>query len=126
MESNQELIKNFYNSFKNKNKTYADFCHDDIEWITMDGMPNGGTYVGINAIFKEYFPKMLSNFQEFHAEPNVFLSDKDKVIVFGRYFGQSISDKKFDVPFCHVYTIQNNKIIQFRQFTDTAIIQKSL
>jgi len=124
--TNKELIKNFYDSFKNKEKNYLDFCHDDIEWITMDGMPNGGTYVGVSAIFEEYFPKMLSNFKEFHAEPDEFLDTEDKVLVFGKYTGISNSGKKFVAPFCHVYAIQNKKIIQFKQFTDTKIIQNSL
>ena len=36
-------------------------------------MPNGGTYVGVKAVFEDYFPKMLSNFKEFHAIPERFL-----------------------------------------------------
>lgn len=126
MQTNKELVKNFYNSFKNKDQNYHNFCQNDIEWITMDGMPNGGRYVGIKSVFEEYFPKMLSNFKEFHAQPNEFLSVEDKVIVFGIYYGESNLGKKFYVPFCHVYTIQNNKILQFKQFTDTQKIQESL
>lgn len=126
MQTNKELVKNFYNSFKNKDKDYHNFCQNDIEWITMDGMPNGGRYVGIKSVFEEYFPKMLSHFKEFHAQPNEFLSVEDKVIVFGSYYGESNLGKTFAVPFCHVYVIQNNKILQFKQFTDTKKIQESL
>ena len=49
----------------------------------MDGMPNGGRYVGLKSVFEEYFPKMLSHFEEFHANPTEFLCIDDKVIVFG-------------------------------------------
>jgi ketosteroid isomerase-like protein len=100
--------------------------NEKIVWITMDGMPNGGTYVGPKSIFEEYFPKMLSNFQEFHAETDEFHEINDKVIVFGKYIIKSKSNKKYDVPFCYAYTIQNNKIMQFRQFTDTYKIKKYL
>ena len=124
--SNQELIKNFYIAFKNKIDDYSEFCHDDIQWITMEGMPNGGRYVGIKSVFEEYFPKMLSNFKEFHAIPEQFFDFKDHIMVIGRYQGTSKSNKNFDVPFSHVYMIKENKIIQFRQFTDTQKIQESL
>ncbi|KAF6244909.1 nuclear transport factor 2 family protein [Nitrosopumilus sp. b2] len=124
--SNVPLIQEFYELFKNKDKKYLDFCHDEIEWITMDKMPNGGTFHGIKEIFEEYFPKMLSNFKEFHAIPEQFLDFKDHVMVIGRYQGISKSDKQFDVQFSHVYLVQDGKIIQFRQFTDTKIIQESL
>lgn len=124
---NVELIKKFYIAFKKQNKQfYLQLCDEKIEWISMDGMPNGGKYMGKDAVFYEYFPNMLSNFKEFHAEPTKFLSVKNMVIVFGRYRGLSVFNKKFDVPFSHVYTIKNKKIIQFQQFTDTKKIQDSL
>lgn len=124
--NNLELIKEFYLCFKNKDKKYLDFCHDEIEWITMDGMPEGGTFHGIEEIFEGYFPKMLSHFKEFHANPEQFLDFKDHIMVIGRYHGVSKSDKNFDVPFSHVYLVQDRKMIQFRQFTDAQKIQESL
>ncbi len=124
--SNVPLIQEFYELFKNKDKKYLDFCHDGIEWITVENMPNGGTFHGTKEIFEGYFPKMLSNFKEFHAIPEQFIDLKDHVMVTGRYQGISKSDKHFDVPFSHVYLVQDGKIVQFRQFTDTKIIQDSL
>jgi len=69
---------------------------------------------------------MLSNFKEFHAVPEQFTDMKDHIMVTGMYSGVSNSGKSFEVPFSHVYHIENNKIVQFRQFTDTGIIQESL
>jgi ketosteroid isomerase-like protein len=89
-------------------------------------MPEGGTHIGIKCVFEWYFPRMLANFEEFHSQPSEFIETDDMVIVFGRYFGQSIAKKCFDVPFCHVYRIKHNKISQFNQFTDTEEIQKAI
>lgn len=125
-KSNLEIIQKFYELFKNQETNFHDFCHDEIEWITSDGMPDGGVFHGIEAVFEGYFPKMLSNFKEFYAIPESFLDMKDHVMVTGKYHGISIKNKSFDVPFSHVYLVQENKIIQFRQFTDTKIIQESL
>jgi uncharacterized protein len=68
---------------------------------------------------EKIFPDILSNFDEFHAHPTEFLGiDVDEVIIFGAYHGKSKLNKYFTAPFCHVYKIQDNKILQFRQFTD--------
>ena len=125
--SNVELIEKFYAAFKNKDKeTYLSLCDDNIEWQLADGMPNGGRYIGKSAVFEEYFPQMLSNFKEFHAIPEQITDMKDHVMVTGKYTGISNKEKPFDVPFSHVYHIQNEKIVQFRQFTDTDKINESL
>ena len=110
MQTNKELVKEFYDSFRNKNQDLHNFCQDEVEWITMDGMPNGGRYVGLKSVFEDYFSKMLLNFNEFHAHSSEFLEiGDDRVIVFGLYRGVSKSNKSFMVPFCHVYKLQDNK-----------------
>ncbi len=124
MQKNEKLVKDFYDSFRNKGQVYSSFCQDNIEWIAMDGMPNGGRYIGLKSVFEEYFPKMLSNFEEFHANPTEFLCIDDKVIVFGRYCGRTKTRKNFVVPFCHLYTIKDDKIFRFKQYTDTQIIHE--
>lgn len=124
--NNLDLIKEFYYCFQNNDKKYLDFCHDEIEWITVDDMPEGGVFHGVEEIFEGYFPKMLSNFKEFYAVPEQFLDFKDHIMVTGKYAGISKKDKSFEATFSHVYLIQENKIMQFRQFTDTKIILESL
>ena len=125
--SNVELIKKFYDAFANKDMQIINqVCNKSIEWNTLKGMPHGGKYVGIKATFEDYFPNMLSNFEEFHAIPEEYIESKDNVTVIGKYQGISINGKGFEVPFSHTYDIQENKITKFRQFTDTKIIQDSL
>jgi hypothetical protein len=125
--SNEELIKQFYIAFKNKDEnTYLKLCDDNIEWITSEGMPNGGTYTGKKEVFENYFPNMLANFKEFHAIPDQILDLEDHIMVNGKYLGVTKHDKKLNVSFSHVFLIKENKIKQFRQFTDTQKIQDVL
>ena len=123
--NNVELVKKFYTLFGKRDKAFLELCHDDIEWAVMKNMPDGGTHIGKKAVFDEYFPKMLANFDEFHASTDKFVGSDDLVMVFGTYHIVSKS-KKYDAPFMHVYTIKNSKIVKFRQYTDTAEIQKAL
>ena len=122
--SHEELIKKFYIAFKNKDeKTYLKLFDENIEWVTADGMPNGGTYVGKKEVFENYFPNMLANFKEFHAIPDQIIGLKDHIMVIGKYQGVTKHDKTFDVSFSHVYLIKEDRIKQFRQFTDTQKIR---
>jgi len=123
--NNVGLVKKFYTLFGKGDKAFLELCHDDIEWAVMKNMPDGGTHIGKKAVFDEYFPKMLANFDEFHASTDKFVGSDDLVMVFGTYHIVSKS-KKYDAPFMHVYTIKNSKIVKFRQYTDTAEIQKAL
>lgn len=128
MNANVELIKKFYKLFALPDKqAYLELCHDNVEWHVLDGMPNGGKYMGKKQVFDEYFPKLFANFIEFHAVAEEFLAAKNQVIVFGRYIGVGKkTKKKFESPFAHIYTLKNGQIIKYQQYTDTAKIQDVL
>jgi uncharacterized protein len=126
MPSNIDIVRRFYESLRYNDKSYLDMCSDDIEWIVMKNMPNGGTFIGKSAVFDEYFPNMLRNFSEFSALTEEFFDAGQNVIVTGRYVGTGNTGKKFDVPFAHIYTITNSKIIKFRQYTDATIIKDAI
>jgi len=43
------------------------------------------------------------------------------VVVLGRYRGRAKgTGKQLDVPFVHIWTLEGDKAIRFRQFLDTA------
>lgn len=122
-----ETIKKFYIAFEEKNwSACQEMCHKDVEWITAKDISYGGTFKGVKEVFEKYFPYMLSSFREFYIIPNQITLLKEHVMVNGEYKGVSKSNKDFKVPFSHIFLIQGNKIIQFREFVDTKIIKKSL
>jgi len=128
MQSHTELVKKFYELFKvHDMQSYMQMCDESIEWKVMDGMPEGGTFVGKTAAFDGYFPKMLSHFEEFHAVPEQFFESGHSVIVLGRYTGVGkATGKSFESPFAHIYTIKDSRIVRFRQYADTKAIHDAL
>lgn len=127
MSRNIEIVEKFYELFKVQDRSYLDLCSEDIEWVVMNNMPNGGTFVGKDEIFGGYFPRMLSVFGEFHAVVEEFLDAGQNVIVIGRYQGVGKSTGNFfDSPFAHVYTLKDSKITRFRQYTDTYEIRNAV
>ncbi len=69
---------------------------------------------------------MLANFKELHAITDQILDLENHIMVNVGYPGVTKHDKKFDVAFSHIFLIKENKIKQFRQFTDTHKIQDAL
>lgn len=95
-KSSVDLVKEFYLQFKNHSKqSYMDLIDDNVEWITMEYMPNGGKYIGKPDVFERYFPAMLSNFKEFHAIADEYLDmGNDSVLVLGSY---TVKPKKISI-----------------------------
>ena len=96
--------------------------HPEIVWHQAQGLPHGGVYHGLDEVRRNIFDPLDRDWwSEFTAEPEEFLDAGDEVVVLGRYRGVAKgSGKKLDVPFVHVWTLQGEKAIRFRQFLDTA------
>jgi hypothetical protein len=79
------LIIEFYDSVKNKNHDYHNFCQEEVGWTTIEEMPNGEDVSDFHLFLRATLQKMLSNFAEFHAQPTDFLNADDKVAAIGNY-----------------------------------------
>ena len=96
--------------------------HPDIVWHQAQGLPHGGVYHGLAEVRRNVFDPLDRDWwSEFTAEPDEFLDADGEVVVLGRYRGVAKeTGKKLDVPFVHVWTLQDGKAVLFRQFLDTA------
>jgi uncharacterized protein len=96
--------------------------HPDIEWHQAQGLPHGGLYRGLDEVRRNIFDPLDEEWwDEFTAVPDEFLEAGDQVVVIGRYRGTAKeTGKQLDVPFVHIWTLEGEKAIQFRQYLDTA------
>lgn len=81
IQTNKQVVKEFYNSFKNKGQDYNNFCHDHIEQIAMDGMPDGGRYVGLNQFLENIFLECYQTLENPIPIPTEFLSIYDDRVI---------------------------------------------
>jgi len=93
-----------------------------IEWHQAQGLPHGGLYRGLDEVRANIFDPLDDQWwDDFSAVPDEFLDAGDQVVVVGRYRGVGKQTRKqLDVPFVHIWTLQGEKAIRFRQFLDTA------
>ena len=96
--------------------------HPEIEWHQAQGLPHGGLYRGLDEVKRNIFDPLDDEWwDEFTAVPDEFLDAGDQVVVIGRYRGTAKeTGKQLDVPFVHIWTLEGEKAIQFRQYLDTA------
>lgn len=95
---------------------------DDIVWEQAQGLPHGGLYRGLDDVRRNVFEPLDRDWwSAFSAVPDEFLDAGGEVVVLGRYRGTAKrTGRRLDVPFVHVWTLQDGKAVRFRQFLDTA------
>ena len=96
--------------------------HPEIEWQQAQGLPHGGVYHGVEAVRRAIFDPLDEEWwDEFSATPDEFLDAGPEVVVLGRYRGVAKgTGRPLDVPFVHVWTVEEGRATRFRQFLDTA------
>jgi len=79
-------------------------------------------YHGLPAVRRAMFDPLDEEWwDEITATPGEFLVAGGDVVVLGRYRGVAKgTGKRLDVPFVHVWTVEGELAIRFRQFLDTA------
>ena len=120
---NVDLARSSYEAFGRGDLDGAlAMMDDDIEWHQAQGLPHGGLYRGLDEVRKNIFDPLDEEWwDEFAAEPDEFLDAGREVVVVGRYRGVAKrTHKHLDVPFVHIWTLEDDKAIRFRQFLDTA------
>jgi ketosteroid isomerase-like protein len=99
----------------------------NVSWSEAEGVPYGGTYAGPDAVLKGVFVKLGTEWEGFSAVPEEFIVQRDTVVALGEYSGTFKSTgRRFAAPFAHVWNLQGGKVLRFRQYTDTAMVQRAI
>ncbi|MBS0383147.1 MAG: nuclear transport factor 2 family protein [Proteobacteria bacterium] len=99
----------------------------DICWTEAEGFPYGGTYVGPDSVLQGVFARLGGEWIGYAAVPHEFIADADTVVALGEYSGTyKATGKSFKAPFAHVWKFDGDRIVSFRQHTDTAVVQRAL
>ncbi|MEM1184289.1 MAG: nuclear transport factor 2 family protein [Planctomycetota bacterium] len=95
----------------------------EIVWQQAPGMPHGGRWVGFDQIAENVFGRFKNDWEEWRAVPDEFISERNTVVVLGRYVGTpKATGKHVDAGFAHVYRVEAGKIVRFDQHTDTRVL----
>jgi len=92
-----------------------------------EGFPGGGrTYVGLKAYIEEFLYSFYGAF-DLKVLPEEFLDAGENVVALGRFEGRALSTGvAVNVPFAHIWTVRESRLVRGRMFTDTAVLCAAL
>jgi len=101
MPSNLAIIKSTYEGNSEENgKKYQAYLAENAEWTEAAGFPYAGTYIGFEEVAKNVFARLGSEWEGYKVE---------------------VSDY-----FVHIWKLQNQKIVKFKQFVDSYLVQNAM
>jgi uncharacterized protein len=99
----------------------------DVRWEVVDGFPYGGVYQGLASVLRDFFGRLLTDFDEFVATGTEFFVSGERVIALGSYSGRARgTGKSFTARFAHVWTLHNGLIVRLQQCADTVQLARAL
>lgn len=126
--SNVDVVKKMYEAFgrRDRDAILALFA-PDIEWVQNEGFPGGGRHVGAEAVLKDVFAKFRQVWDVWQAPVSEWLDAGEVVVAVGEYRGTyKATGRSMTAAFAGLYRVRGGRIVQFRQFTDTAKIVEAV
>jgi len=125
-QQNVDVVRSAYEAFGQGDMDTVATLLAETEWHEAEGMPYGGTFTGAEAIFENVLGPINQDVDGLTARPDEILDGGDeKVVSLGRYGGQG-ANGPVDVPYAHVWTVQDGKIVSFVQYTDTKLFGEAV
>lgn len=134
MSANTALVRAHYNANAAGDLAgmLAPFS-DDIRWTEAAGFPYAGTYVGPDAVVAGVFGRIGAEWDPFTVDiDDIYDGGTDgsglgTVFAIGTYSGTYRSTgRSFVARVVHVWRIENNLLVAFEQFTDTAEVRAAI
>ncbi|HEY2494903.1 MAG TPA: nuclear transport factor 2 family protein [Paenibacillus sp.] len=127
---NLEIIRSTYEGPSSSNAQHLlAALSKHVEWTEAAGYPYGGVYKGVEAVMENVFSRLTLEWDDYKASVNTYheIKDKDIIIVEGVYSGTfKETGKVFQADFVHVWELENEKIMKFKQYVDSHLVQKAM
>lgn len=99
-----------------------ELLHADVEWAVPGYPVPREVFHGRDAVFGEFFPALLGQFAALRAETDELIeaADGERVTVLGRYVGTTRGGAPFAVPFVHIWTVRDGRVVRVVSGAHTA------
>lgn len=128
MKSHIEIIRHLYQQFASSDFEEIKTAFDkNIIWEQMAGFPGGGKYKGADAIIQNVFKGFRKDWDNWRTGVTAFIEGENFVFAIGYYEGRyKRTGKGMKAEFIHQYQLHNQKIVRFKQYTDTLLIANAM
>jgi ketosteroid isomerase-like protein len=102
----------------------------NIEWREAEGnpyKPDGGAWIGGDAILQNLFMRLGTEWDGFTVTPKEFHDAGDSIVVECGYTGvYRATGKRINAQACHVWKFSDGKVTSFQQYVDTGQMQDAM
>lgn len=122
------LVQSLYTAFASRDRDrILAIMHPDIEWIQNDGFPGGGLHKGAAHVLDDVLSQFRRDWDNWRAHVTEWHDAGETIMAIGVYEGRNkATGKDLAAAFAHVYTLKDQRIIRFRQYTDTALVHRAI
>lgn len=120
---NVDLVRSGYEAFARGDiPAVLALMDSSIVFSEAEGLPYGGVYHGPDAVLENVFMALGRDWEPFSAIPDEYIAAGNQVVALGEYRGTNReTGRAFVAPFAHVWRFEDGLLVEFRQFTDTAL-----
>jgi uncharacterized protein len=124
--ANVAVVRRFYDNLTSPD-VLMQVLSPQVRWEIVPGFPYGGDYLGVEAVFRDFFGRVLSDFDDWRTAANELHDAGDRVVALGTYSGRAkATGKTFVARFTHVWTVEGGAMVRLQQCADTAQLSKAL
>ena len=124
--ANITVVRRFYGNLGSP-EILKQMLSPSIRWEIVPGFPYGGVYLGVEAVFRDFFGRVLQDFEDWRTEMSELFDADDRVIALGTYSGRAKSTgKMFSARFAHLWTLDGGVLVRLQQCADTAQLVRAL
>ena len=120
-----DVIRDFYRKLADGDAPGAlGLMAPDIEWITMWHYRIVGR--GPGPVAEGLFKPLVAEWKNFSLIPTEFIADGETVVSLGDFKGvHGTTGKSAEARYAHVWTVEGEKIMRFRQYIDTLAVAEA-
>jgi ketosteroid isomerase-like protein len=125
---NADVIQNLYAAAaRGDGETMVAALAPDVAWTEMAGFPYAGTYHGPDEVVQNVLARIEEEWEDFRINADELLEAGDRVVMVGSYDATyRATGKRMQARVVHVWRVQDGKIAEFEQFTDTLKVAEAL
>jgi ketosteroid isomerase-like protein len=124
MPSPIEIVKTAYDGFAEGDIPRAvSVMHPHVEWLEL--FPFAGDYHGVEEI-QRLLQRVTDAYESYEMQVTDWIDGGEVVVVLGDYRCRRKGDADaFESRFCHVFWVEDGKIVKYEQITDTGMARTS-
>ena len=127
-EQNRRIIAEAFDGLSRADPTaFIDAMADDFTWIIEGQSKLSRRFDGKQAVQDELVPALFANFATpYRNIPEEVIADGDRVVVLARGEVKTVRGEDYDNSYCFVIRMRGGKMVELREYCDTALAERVL